>query len=219
MPWWRLVVPRAPAAPSSYLQWREEGIAPQVVFEVLSPGNTKYEMVEKLGFYERYGVEEYYLWDPDSGRLQGWMREGADLAPVFQMEGHQSSRLGVRFEVRAGKLELYGPDGSRFLSYVELKRKMEWERRRAEQERQRALVAEQAAEREKWQADEERRRADEERRRALVAEQAAEREKWQAEQERQRALVAEKSVDRERERADLLAERLRQVGIDPHDLH
>lgn len=28
----------------AYLQWREGGIAPQVVFEVLSPGNTRREM-------------------------------------------------------------------------------------------------------------------------------------------------------------------------------
>src|SRR5215216_2728529 len=43
----------------SYRQWREDGIAPQVVFEVLSPGNTLGEMLQKLHFYERYGVEEF----------------------------------------------------------------------------------------------------------------------------------------------------------------
>lgn len=40
----------------SYRQWREGGIAPQVVFEVLSPGNRAGEMKEKFGFYERFGV-------------------------------------------------------------------------------------------------------------------------------------------------------------------
>ena len=42
------------------MQWREEGLAPQVVFEVRSPGNPPAEMKRKRLFYERYGVEEYY---------------------------------------------------------------------------------------------------------------------------------------------------------------
>ena len=52
----------------SYLQWREDNIGPQVVFEVLSPGNRAGEMLRKLQFYERYGVDEYYLIDPDKVR-------------------------------------------------------------------------------------------------------------------------------------------------------
>ena len=38
----------------SYQQWREEDIPPQVVFEILSPGNRLGEMSKKLKFYERY---------------------------------------------------------------------------------------------------------------------------------------------------------------------
>jgi Uma2 family endonuclease len=53
----------------SYLQWREDNIPPQVVFEVLSPGNRLGEMLKKLRFYERYGVEEYYIYDPDDEDL------------------------------------------------------------------------------------------------------------------------------------------------------
>ena len=45
---------------SSYQQWNESGIAPQVVFEILSPSNTQDEMEKKLLFYDRHGVEEYY---------------------------------------------------------------------------------------------------------------------------------------------------------------
>ena len=37
----------------SYKQWEEGGIAPQVVFEVLSPGNRPRQMIEKFEFYER----------------------------------------------------------------------------------------------------------------------------------------------------------------------
>ena len=56
----------------SYKQWEEEGIAPQVVFEVLSPGNRPKDLVRKFRFYEQYGVEEFYLYDPEkrnAGRL------------------------------------------------------------------------------------------------------------------------------------------------------
>ncbi|BBH41379.1 hypothetical protein myaer102_39900 [Microcystis viridis NIES-102] len=46
----------------SYQQWKENNIPPQVVFEILSPGNTQTEMTRKLLFYDRYGVEEYYIY-------------------------------------------------------------------------------------------------------------------------------------------------------------
>src|SRR5438045_15219 len=53
----------------SYQQWREGGISPQVVFEVVSPGNRVAEMIWKFLFYQRYGVREYYVYDPDIGEL------------------------------------------------------------------------------------------------------------------------------------------------------
>ena len=55
-----VVFGRPPGDRGSYMQWRKDGLAPQVVFEALSPGNTPAEMKRKRQFYERYGVEEYY---------------------------------------------------------------------------------------------------------------------------------------------------------------
>src|SRR5690348_7505020 len=40
----------------SYKQWEEGGIAPQVVFEIWSPGNTAGEITNKYLFYSQYGV-------------------------------------------------------------------------------------------------------------------------------------------------------------------
>jgi Uma2 family endonuclease len=40
----------------SYQQWKEGNLAPQVVFEIVSPSNTRLEMSRKLLFYQRYGV-------------------------------------------------------------------------------------------------------------------------------------------------------------------
>jgi len=126
----------------SYKQWEEAGIAPQVVFEVLSPGNTRKEMADKLAFYERYGVEEYYLYDPDHGRLQGWRRQGGRLVEIARMRGWISPRLRVQFELDGMDLCLTRPDGRRFASYVEVDQRAEQEAQRAGQEAQRAEVAE-----------------------------------------------------------------------------
>ena len=129
-----------------------------VVFEILSASNTQDEMDKKLLFYERHGVEEYYIYDPDSNRLRGWLRgeDGLDIIP--QMVGWVSPRLGIQFAWSEEDLEIYRPDGERFLTYVEIAKRFEEERQRAEEQRQRAE--------EEWQ------RAEEERQRAEQAEQA-----------------------------------------------
>lgn len=116
----------------SYLQWEEGGIAPQVVFEILSPTNTATEMTRKFQFYDRHGVEEYYIYNPDTGELSGWLRRGTSLEEIDAMEGWVSPRLGVRFALDRGELQLYRPDGERFTTYVELQEQREHEHQRAE---------------------------------------------------------------------------------------
>jgi Uma2 family endonuclease len=130
----------------SYLQWREDNIPPQVVFEILSPGNTHRGMIEKYDFYRRYGVEEYYLYDPDTGELSGWVHTDTDLQAVNEMSGWVSPRLGIRFELSDDELQIYRPDGEIFLTYVELDRQRQQAEIRAEQERQRAETERQRAE-------------------------------------------------------------------------
>ncbi len=122
----------------SYKQWEEDNIAPQVVFEILSPGNRLKEMTKKLHFYERYGVEEYYIYDPDRIDLVGLERSGDKLEVIEEMNGWVSPRLGIRFELKPDTLEIFSPSGQRFLTPVELDQLREQERQRADQERQRA---------------------------------------------------------------------------------
>ena len=131
----------------SYLQWEEGGIAPQVVFEILSPGNTIAQMMRKFRFYERYGVAEYYLYNPDTGELSGWQRQAEALEEIEPMAGWVSPRLGVRFEIETDILQLYRPDGERFATYVELMEQHKQARQRADQERQRAEQERQRTER------------------------------------------------------------------------
>ena len=199
----------------SYRQWEEGDVPPQVVFEILSPGNTASEMRRKFHFYNRYGVQEYYIYDPDRGTLRGWLREGRGLKKIAKMAGWESPRLGIRFELEGGELALYHPDGERFLTFTELDaRRKEAERRaaqaeqRVEQERERAVQAEQRAAQAEQRVEQERQRAEEERRRATQAE-------LLAEEERQRAAQAELLAEQERQRARRLAEKLRALGIDP----
>ncbi|MCW6035882.1 Uma2 family endonuclease [Spirulina subsalsa FACHB-351] len=136
----------------SYLQWREDNIPPQVVFEIASPSNTRQELeVTKHHFYQRYGVEEYYLFYPEQGELKGWLRSGAILAPIPTMDNWISPRLGIRFTVVEEQLVVYHPTGERFTSFVELvaqnqqiRQEAEQARLQAEQARLRAEQAEQA---------------------------------------------------------------------------
>lgn len=131
----------------SYQQWLEDNITPQVVFEIWSPGNRISKMAKKLEFYERYGVEEYYLYEPDVVDLTGWQRRNSRLEVIDQMVGWVSPRLGVRFDLTEEELQIYRPDGDRFLTFLELDQQRQQERQRAEQaeaqlEALRALVQE-----------------------------------------------------------------------------
>lgn len=151
-----------------YRQWVESGIAPQVVFEIQSPGNRPGELLGKFRFYQRYGVEEYYLYDPDHGPLKGWLRSGQRLKKIAQMAGFTSPRLGIRFEPGEGadNLAIFRPDGQPFLSFGQLGDQFEAEKRRAETEHQRAEAEHQRAEAERQRAETECQRAETERQRA-----------------------------------------------------
>jgi Uma2 family endonuclease len=122
----------------SYQQWQEGNVPVTVTFEVLSPGNDVWEMDDKLAFYEEYGVEEYYLYDPDNNRFKVWVRRGEVLRRVRPLDGFVSPRLGIRFDLSGPEMVVYYPDGRRFLTFEEL----EAERARAEK---RADLAEQLA--------------------------------------------------------------------------
>jgi Uma2 family endonuclease len=124
----------------SYKQWEEGGIAPQVVFEVLSPGHQPKDLVRKFQFYEQYGVEEFYIYEPEKGTLDGWRRGESGLEEIAEMSGYTSPRLGIRFEPGEGpdNLTIVGPDGQPFLTYVELFEDREAQRQRADALSQRA---------------------------------------------------------------------------------
>ncbi len=135
----------------SYKQWEEDGVAPQVVFEFQSTSNTSAEMNRKLLFFNTYGVQEYYLYDIERNKLEGYVRFQEDddmLEEIPEMHDWKSPRMGIRFRCEADGLQLYKPNGSPFLGYddytnieerwANAESRADEERQRANEERQRA---------------------------------------------------------------------------------
>lgn len=132
----------------SYRQWEENGVAPQVVFEIISPGNTVAEMRLKRMFYNRYGVEEYYEYDPESGTLDVWLRRDGVLQTAFFIDEWRSPLLGVTLKLEpSGELSVYSPQGKKFLRPIETQAQAEQAETRAEQAEARVEQAEARAER------------------------------------------------------------------------
>ena len=110
---------RPPGHRSSYMQWVEGGLAPQIVGEIWSPGNTFAEQAQKLRFYDRHGVQEFYAYDPDRNTFSAFLRGPGGLEPVSTEGGLASPLTGVRF-VPGDVLKVLRPDGKAFISFPEL---------------------------------------------------------------------------------------------------
>jgi len=138
----------------SYKQWEEGRVAPQVVVEILSPSNTIDERVGKLKFYRRNGCEEYYEYDPYGHKLRVWARNGKTFAPVKDVNGFVSPRLGVRFVVPGTEpMTVVGPDGRPFRTYLDLVAEAEAQQERLAEESKRADGERKRAESERTRAD------------------------------------------------------------------
>jgi Uma2 family endonuclease len=122
----------------SYLQFQEDNIAPQVVFEIRSHNDRQAKMYKKLAFYNRYGVEEYYVYDPENKDLSGWQRIEGNLEIIDPIEGWISPRLEIGFEVGEDGLEICQPDEEAFVSPEKLREERDFERQRAEKAIQKA---------------------------------------------------------------------------------
>ena len=189
----------------SYRQWEEDDIAPQVVFEIISPSNSWLKMEEKREFYQQYGVAEYYEYDPDTGKLRIWLHEGGELKPLAFVGAWRSRLLGVTLKLEAdGALSLYRPDGRKFLSPVEQEaraRQAEAQARQAEAQARQAEAQARQAEAQTRQAEAQTRQAEAQARQAAAL----------AELEHARAAQAEQEKER-------FAAKLRELGIDPATL-
>jgi Uma2 family endonuclease len=184
----------------SYRQWEEGGIAPRVVFEVLSPGNRGAEMARKFDFYEKYGVDEYYVFDPESIELLGWMRQGGKLVPIEAMHGWTSPLLKIRFELGVD-LTIVGPDQRPFATYVEVVQQ------RAE--------AEDVAHEAQRVAQDAQRVAQDAQRAAQDAQRVTQDAQRAAQDAQRQAQDAQRQADEQARAAERLRAQLKAAGIDP----
>ncbi len=137
----------------SYRQWEEGDVPVTVAFEVLSPSNTYQEMARKLAFYDEYGVEEYYVYDPDNNALVVYVRGQAALRLIDHKGEHTSGRLGIRFDLSGPQMRVFYPDGRPFLAFEELDAERQRQQQRADDEKQRADTEQQRADTEQRRAD------------------------------------------------------------------
>ena len=72
--------------------------APSLVIELLSPGTARYDRFQKKVVYERSGVQEYWIVDPDTKNVNGYfLEEGRYGDPVNNVGLISSKLLGEEF--------------------------------------------------------------------------------------------------------------------------
>ena len=132
-----------------YLQWAEAGIAPQFVFEVVSPNN-RAATAAKVFLYDELGVDEYVIYDPGYDRdgdldvskrsLRGFCRNEDGRAVLIEdLAGSASARLGFIYGWdEHGLLCLLRPDGTVFPRYEVALALVEKARTEADEQRARA---------------------------------------------------------------------------------
>jgi len=110
----------------SFRTW-EEGVAPTVVFEVLSKKTRDEDENVKKFVYAKMGVAEYFVFDPEGlgteFPLRGFRLQEGQYAPLSaDAAGRMASReLGLTLEVEGPLLRLIDPRaGRRLLTYSEL---------------------------------------------------------------------------------------------------
>jgi Uma2 family endonuclease len=152
-----------------WIAWEEDGRLPDMIVELLSPSTAKNDRTVKKDLYARvFGTAEYYLYDPQSRKLEGLRlsRRGVYRPLLPDAQGRLwSEQLGVSLGPWHGVWEgekaewvrLFRPDGSLVPTGTEGERA---EHQRAEAEHQRAEAESQRAEAESQRAEAESQRAD-----------------------------------------------------------
>ncbi|MCW5911688.1 MAG: Uma2 family endonuclease [Cyclobacteriaceae bacterium] len=66
---------------------------PDLLIEVLSPGNTSHDTVRKKALYEKFGVKEYWIVDPDTKSTSVFALQNKTYQLYFEGSGSIESRL------------------------------------------------------------------------------------------------------------------------------
>ena len=202
----------------------EQGKPPDFVLEVASDSTARTDETDKRDDYARFGVSEYWLFDPDWGRryrrgLMGWRLVNGRYVPIFIRQyapGRYcgwSAALGLYVCWEEGRLRWYDPATGYLRTHDEEQRgrisaeaglvTAEAGRIIAEAQRD-AVAAERDSERDERVAAEARRMAAERERDAVAAERDSERDERMAaeaerDSERDERMAAEAERDSERD--------------------
>jgi Uma2 family endonuclease len=177
--------------------WAEGGRYPDLIIELLSDSTAQVDRTDKKSLYQNiFRTREYFWFSPITGEFEGF-RLGSNRqyeAVATNEQGWRwSDELGLYLGIQEGWLRYFAPDGTLVLG------------------------PEETARREKKQAEQAAERAEQERQRAEQAERCVQQERQRAEQA-ERCVQAERTqVMQERQRAERLAQRLRELGVDPND--
>ena len=122
----------APGFRASYRIW-EERRPPAFVLEVASRSTAKKDATKKKDLYERWGVREYWLYDPRGGlhepRLQGfvWVEGKYRGLPDRELASGglavSSWLLGLELRLEEGRLRLWDVEAERYLATPDEDRK------------------------------------------------------------------------------------------------
>jgi Uma2 family endonuclease len=134
----------------AWVAWEQGGRLPDLIIELLSPSTEHIDRTEKMDLYARvFRTAEYYLYDLDTLKLEGFRRAGESYQPAEPNAcgRYWSDVLGLEigichstyFKMAAPWIRLFHPDG-RMIPTTEGRAKAASQR--AEAERLRAEAAE-----------------------------------------------------------------------------
>ncbi len=108
---------------SSYQVWKEN-VFPQVIIEIASDKTWDNDVGKKYKDYEQFGVEEYYILDPEFAYLPAPMlafhRQGERLLSAPVIDGKIfSPRLGLEIARTENSFRLFNPQRGEFLMTLE----------------------------------------------------------------------------------------------------
>jgi Uma2 family endonuclease len=66
---------------------------PDMLLEILSPGNSRHDLVRKKELYERFGVKEYWIINPDTREVTGFLLKAGKYGDALQLTAKIKSAL------------------------------------------------------------------------------------------------------------------------------
>ena len=213
----------------SWVVWEENGQYPNLIIELLSDSTARVDRNLKKELYRNnFRIPEYFWFDPETLEFMGFRLQNNQYEEIqLNNQGWRwSQELELYLGVDENQLRYFTANGERVPTPQEAARQEQLVARQAQLQAQQAESQAQQAQLQAQQAESQAQQAQlqaqQERERAQQAETQAQQAQLRAEQERERAQEAESQaqqaqlqVQQERERAERLAQRLRELGIDP----